>query len=289
MTERPWGRLAAFAAGVLVLALILPHGFALAQRTLSKPMVLPDSPVIAVYLRLVLGTLIVLMALATVVISLSGPREHILARSRKRLPPIAQLAIVAGAIFIAWGLAQEGTRIREALSGFGGGHGKGGHAGHRLHFTVSHSFGIAVTIMLAVAVVALLVGMWLLARRGRVLEWEGEALDEELIEAVAEGLETLDVEGEPREAIIACYVRMQEALVTAGVARRVSDTPFELVERVLVQRSEAAPGARRLTVLFERARFSHHPVTEEMRDQAAQALRQIGNGLRARSRPAAAP
>jgi NADH:ubiquinone oxidoreductase subunit 6 (subunit J) len=242
-------------------------------------MVLPDDPKLAVYLRLVVGVLILMMALATVVMSLSGPRENIFRQRAKRLPLVAQIAIIVAAIFVAWIFATARPQLRAALDRLRFGNSQGNKLHHTLGVHVSHTYGIAVTVFLAIVAVGLLVGMWLLARRGRVLEWDSEKLDEELGEAVDEGLERLEGGGEPREAIIACYVRMQEALSAAGVTKRPSDTAFEFLARVLAQRSGVGPGAQRLTVLFERARFSDHEITEDMREEAAAALRDIRDGL----------
>jgi hypothetical protein len=60
-----------------------------------------------------------------------------------------------------------------------------------------------------------------------------------------------------------------------GVPPRPPETPYEYLDRV----REDAPGVSRpvatLTRLFEIARFSHHPVTAEMKADAIEAYTQV--------------
>jgi hypothetical protein len=89
----------------------------------------------------------------------------------------------------------------------------------------------------------------------------------------------LDETGDAREAVIACYVRMERALAEAGSPRRPSESPLELLSRVLGEQDVPEPDVRRLTDLFTEARFSDHPVTGEMRDAARRSLRGIADAL----------
>jgi Domain of unknown function (DUF4129) len=77
---------------------------------------------------------------------------------------------------------------------------------------------------------------------------------------------------EPRRAVIAAYARMQRAVDSAGIDRSASDAPLEVLAKVAHQRRAAWPSAGRLTGLFQRARFSQHPVDEAMRAAALSAL-----------------
>jgi len=96
------------------------------------------------------------------------------------------------------------------------------------------------------------------------------------IEASEADLRTID---DPRAAVIACYSRMQKAVWGAGVNRRESDTPFELLERLADDGRIPPAVARRLTELFETAKFSLRPVDESMRMQALECLGQIRHAL----------
>jgi hypothetical protein len=77
---------------------------------------------------------------------------------------------------------------------------------------------------------------------------------------------------EPRMAVMAAYARMQRAVDSAGIERSASDAPLEVLTKVAEQRRAAWPSAGRLTGLFQRARFSQHPVDEAMRAAALSAL-----------------
>jgi hypothetical protein len=89
----------------------------------------------------------------------------------------------------------------------------------------------------------------------------------------------LDSYPDPREAVIACYVRMERALADAGSPRRATESPLELVARVLAEQHVPEPDVRRLTELFTEARFSGHPVTDEMRAAARRSLSAVADAL----------
>ena len=119
----------------------------------------------------------------------------------------------------------------------------------------------------------------------------GEESDEDaetaLRRRVAEELRLLsadlDEDVEPREAVIACYVRMEAALANAGTRRAVTETPLELLARVLGAYDVPAADVRRLTDLFTEARFSEHPVTDDMRDAARRSLAAVADALAVRA------
>jgi len=95
--------------------------------------------------------------------------------------------------------------------------------------------------------------------------------------ALRASLEDLEGIADARQAVIAAYVRMQADLGSAGLARRPSETEAELLARVLVRLGAGGPAARRLTGLFEEARYSAHPVDEAMRADAIAAVRRIAD------------
>lgn len=104
--------------------------------------------------------------------------------------------------------------------------------------------------------------------------------------ALDESLDDLRSEPDLRKAIIAAYARMEQALALAGLPRRPSEAPLEYVERALGELETSAGAIRRLTDLFEWAKFSHHEPEASMRDEAIDALVAVRDELR---RPAAEP
>ncbi len=126
--------------------------------------------------------------------------------------------------------------------------------------------------------------------QGMVLpdDWEpGESTaddaSEELRRRVSRELdlaaEDVGTAADPREVVIACYARMEAAAAAAGTPRRPHETPAELVARLLEEQQVPEPAVRRLTELFEQARFSHHPVDETMRQAARESLDAVRNAM----------
>jgi len=99
--------------------------------------------------------------------------------------------------------------------------------------------------------------------------------------ALDESLDDLRADPDLRRAIIAAYARMERVLAAAGVARRASEAPFEYLERALETLEASAASVRRLTALFEWAKFSHHEPEPAMRDEAIDALVAVRDELRA--------
>jgi hypothetical protein len=116
---------------------------------------------------------------------------------------------------------------------------------------------------------------------------------ERLVELLDDTLDDLEREPDPRRAVIAAWARMEHGLAAAGLPRHPAEAPFEYATRVL----EAAlapidrgtplgfPGplrpssVHRLTGLFERAKFSQHPVGQADREEAIAALRTVRREL----------
>jgi hypothetical protein len=96
--------------------------------------------------------------------------------------------------------------------------------------------------------------------------------------AVDAGLRRID-EGEPRDAVIACWVLLERAAAAAGTARRPAETSAELTARVLAEQRVTADLLRRLADLYREARYSEHQQGEPAREQARAALRQLHHEL----------
>jgi hypothetical protein len=116
-----------------------------------------------------------------------------------------------------------------------------------------------------------------------------EGTAREVVAALDAGLVELDdADVDPRTAVIACWVRLEEAADAAGVARRTGDTPTDLVTRLLRGDPEAGvPAIVSADVLAEfahvyrEARYATRPVDERTRDQARAALRRLRGELTA--------
>jgi Domain of unknown function (DUF4129) len=117
-------------------------------------------------------------------------------------------------------------------------------------------------------------------RRGRSRR-RSETAPEALAAALDDSLDDLRNDRDLRRAIIAAYARMESALAAAGIPRHPAEAPLEYVERALLSLDTSADAVRRLTDLFEWARFSHHEPEPSMRDDAVDALVAVRDELRA--------
>ena len=99
---------------------------------------------------------------------------------------------------------------------------------------------------------------------------------EDLVAALDAGLEELsDADRDPRRAVIACWVRLEQAAAAAGTTRHAGDSPTDLVGRLLrEQRVDAAVLAALLEV-YRQARYATHTVDDQMRMQARSALQRL--------------
>ena len=118
--------------------------------------------------------------------------------------------------------------------------------------------------------------------RGCGVAGRGEAV----LAALDESLDDLRNDPDLRRAIVAAYARMEHALARAGLPRHPAEAPFEYVERALGSLETSAESVRRLTGLFEWAKFSQHEPEPEMRDEAIAALVAVRDELRKPEREA---
>jgi hypothetical protein len=87
-----------------------------------------------------------------------------------------------------------------------------------------------------------------------------------------DAIDAIAIPADPRAAVLAAYARMEAALARAGLARRESEAPREYLSRLEDGLGGGRAPAARLTGLFERARFSTHPIGEDVRSDALDAL-----------------
>jgi hypothetical protein len=118
-------------------------------------------------------------------------------------------------------------------------------------------------------------------RRSRHSLVESFLLEREFEELVEDTLADLYAESDPRKAIIAAYARVERLFGTRGLPREPSEAPVEYLDRVLPELRASGAALRRLTALFQWAKFSAHDVDGKMRDEAIGALIEVRDELRA--------
>jgi hypothetical protein len=137
--------------------------------------------------------------------------------------------------------------------------------------------------IVTVALIVLALGAWWYAgrsrkrARGELFRESGLARD--IAAAVDESLDDLRAEPDPRRAVIAAYARLEQVLASYRQPRRPAEAPLEYLARMLSDLSVRPEAARRLTNLFERAKFSQHEVGTEMKEEAISALETVRDDL----------
>lgn len=96
---------------------------------------------------------------------------------------------------------------------------------------------------------------------------------------VSAALEELEETGDPRRAVIACWLRLERAVADAGTPRRAAETPAELVTRVLAAHRVRPARLERLVALYREARYSRHELDDGVRRSARAALEDVRRDL----------
>jgi hypothetical protein len=238
------------------------------------------------FLDAVVSLFVVGMAIATVVVAVMVSffgRYQPDGSPRKRKSTVQSLvtfivAMVLLTIVVRSLAGSVGPRLRPpAPQGAAGGGGSDARpSGYEPDFVVWPV--LAVAALAAVAVVA-----WWLAARGRRRAREplGTTPAEALADVLAETLDDLRAERDPRRAVIAAYARMERALAASGLPRDPAEAPEEYLRRILSDVAVTSRAATRLTSLFAWARFSGHDVRPEMKDEAIETLEQVQRELAA--------
>lgn len=116
---------------------------------------------------------------------------------------------------------------------------------------------------------------------------EGQPVDpDEVQQAVQAGLADIDVGGDPRRAVIACWLRLERIAAAAGTPRMAADTAEDLVVRLLASRQVDDRTLRALAEAYRRARYAPAEVSDRVRVSAREALARLATQLGA---PQAAP
>jgi len=108
--------------------------------------------------------------------------------------------------------------------------------------------------------------------------------DEEVIRVTTDLIDELSIEGDPRAAIQRAYAAVETGFGSRELARKPAETPLRYLERVFGRNLDQAGPLQQLTTLFEAARFSSAPVTENMRTQAIDSFAEIREHYRSRRR-----
>jgi hypothetical protein len=104
---------------------------------------------------------------------------------------------------------------------------------------------------------------------------------DEVVETIGDAIGDLESEPDPRRAVIAAYARMEAAFGRQGLKRNPSETAVEYLRRILLGLGSGADPVRRLTDLFEQAKFSRHEIDGAMKADAIDALAEIRADLQA--------
>lgn len=143
-------------------------------------------------------------------------------------------------------------------------------------------------IVIGLFVLAVLVRLlrWLLARDWEAGEPDLDVEPDELALLLAatspEQRHRVLQEGDPRNGVVACWVALEDAAERGGLPREPAETSAEFTARVLRAWSVPPEVVRTLAELYREARFSRHPVTEAMREQAVAALAVVHDAVRIR-------
>jgi len=123
-------------------------------------------------------------------------------------------------------------------------------------------------------------------------ESDVDALEERrqaMIDALDSGIaELARDDSDPRSAVIICWVRLEEVADAAGTPRAVTDTPTDLVGRLLAEHQVSTEALTNLADLYRAARYGIGEISTDMRDRARAALVQLrGELMVSRSGPLA--
>jgi len=214
----------------------------------------------------------------------SGRRRRIRTRRGTLLIAIASFLQSAGALVLFWYYLHFRATVRGQgagiLSNFGPLSALPGIPDGRASLGAGQEWVTALIVLAALAIAAGLVlrGARLGRRRSPLAKLAGQ-----LQEAVVEGLEELESEADPRLAVIAAYARMERALAGVGLPRARHEAALEYLDRLLLLLGAQGPAARRLTELFQVAKFSDHVIDAGMKQEAISALVELRDDLRARA------
>ena len=214
----------------------------------------------------------------------NGRRRRIQSRGKVLLLALASFLQTAAAIVLVWLYVHYHGRF----AGGGGGILSAFGLGRTLPSIPAGPAGTTagagwVTAAIVLSVLALAAAHLLRGIRFRRPGSHLARLAVQLQEAVEESLEGLEAEADPRRAVIAAYARMERSLARIGMPRARHEAALEYLDRLLALLDAQGSAARRLTDLFQLAKFSDHSIGEEMKREAIGLLVELREDLRARA------
>jgi hypothetical protein len=272
--------LVAVAVGLLVLAAaVTPDGLFLVESDERDRIVLPATPGVLRYLAVTAAVVLIVMLVVLRATLLRGQEEKKSGSSRYRWLALAFVLLALWVTFTSWRQEpvagrdgareiQETTEPQQRL----------GRDEQRPTREFSETFGWVVVGVFVLALTGVIAAMVVLFRPEAAAD-DMRTHRNDLLDTVEAGVDDLRAIEDPRAAVIACYSRMQVLTDMVGIDRRAADTPFELLAKVLEHHDVSEHSARRLTQLFEEAKFSTRHIDEDMRQQALDALLEVRSEL----------
>ena len=152
-----------------------------------------------------------------------------------------------------------------------------GRSGHRANVEPRFEWTV---LWIAIALLAIGGGWlyynWRASKKRRAIRPSQEkSVADDLAASIGYAIDDLEAEPDARRAVIAAYARMEAVLAGNGLRRRPSETPVEYLRRILLGLTARGDSVRRLTALFEQAKFSRHEIDATMKHDAIEALRDI--------------
>ena len=148
--------------------------------------------------------------------------------------------------------------------------------------------GAPLGLFLGLTVLATIVILVALLRRGAgVVEIDNEPSDDDpatrhaAADAVQDAIEELEVGGDVRAVILACFRRFCALLGARGITAQGALTPRELEDLAVGRLHVSREASSTLISLFEEARYSEHPLGEADRHRAIESLAGIRVALEA--------
>lgn len=267
------------AALLIIAAVAVPEGLSLFHENRGEKVIVPDTPFFA---RYILVVLLGLGLVIYVVLQFSYAADRRKANDQYRKPgwPLGVLFVVLLAFWISSpgfqdavrDLLDRGDRSEQTTPS-----GEVDPAFAEPEREGSRALGLGLTAILIGLVISSTIIVRILVIPDR--SDRKQDTEEALARAIEVGIEDLEGIAGAREAVIACYGGMLAFAEAAGFERDVSDTPSQVLIRLFNSVRVDRKDARRLTELFERAKFSLHPVDDAMRNEAVTILGKIRDSL----------
>jgi hypothetical protein len=146
--------------------------------------------------------------------------------------------------------------------------------------------GWPIDLALVGLLLAAILAIVLLLRRGRPVEWATEddpsgGPRASAAVAVNKTIQDLEAGRDVRSAILACFQRFCELLGSRGITEQGALTPRELESLAVHRLRVSSKDSQILTGVFEEARYSTHPLGEPDRQRALESLGEIRAALEA--------